>query len=318
MRQATSRRLVEALRARFALPAGAEITVEMNPDLALSGGLDLYRAAGVTRLSIGAQSFDATELRELGRRHAPEDAGRLVRAARTAGFGNVSLDLMFGVPAQTVDSWRRSLAHAIDLGVEHVSTYGLTIEAGTPYARRYARDPAAFADDDLSAELYALAMDALTAAGYEHYEISNFARPGFRCAHNENYWANGEYLGLGVGAASFLGGVRRTNTRVLEAYVAAAAEGRKIPAESERLVGAARVGEAAMLALRTDQGVDVRAFAERYAVDFLQMFGSVIAEMRSAGLVTASDTHVALTRRGRLLANDACAAFLAPAATEAV
>ncbi len=106
---------------------------------------------------------------------------------------------MFGVPAQTVYSWRRSLAHAIDLGVEHISTYGLTIEAGTPYARRYARDPAAFADDDLSAELYALAMDALTAAGYEHYEISNFARPGFRCAHNENYWANGEYLGLASG-----------------------------------------------------------------------------------------------------------------------
>jgi oxygen-independent coproporphyrinogen-3 oxidase len=310
--------IVGALRERFALPDGAEVTVEMNPDLALSAGLDLYRAAGVTRLSIGAQSFDATELRELGRRHSPDDVDRLVRAARTAGFDNVSLDLMFGVPAQTVESWRHSLAHAIELGVEHISTYGLTIEAGTPYARRYARDPAAFADDDLSADLYTLAMDALTAAGYEQYEISNFARPGFRSAHNENYWANGDYLGLGVGAASYLGGERRTNTRTLDAYVGAATAGLPIPAESERLVGMARAGEAAMLALRTDQGVDVRAFAERYAVDFLQMYGSVIAEMRSAGLLTATDTHVVLTRRGRLLANEACAAFIASPSAEAV
>jgi oxygen-independent coproporphyrinogen III oxidase len=310
--------LVGALRERFALPAGAEISVEMNPDVALSAGLDLYRAAGVTRLSIGAQSFEPTELRELGRRHAPGDVARLVRAARTAGFDNVSIDLMFGVPAQTVESWRRSLGHAIDLGVEHISTYGLTIEPDTPYARRYARDPGAFADEDLSADLYTLAMDVLTSAGYEQYEISNFARPGFRCAHNANYWANGDYLGLGVGAASYLGGERRTNTRALDAYIAAATEGRAIPAESERLVGIARAGEAAMLALRTDQGVDVRAFAERYAVDFLQMFGSVIAEMRSAGLLTASDTHVALTRRGRLLANEACAAFIASPGTEAL
>ncbi len=306
-------RIVGSVRSRFGLPAGAEITVEMNPDAALCTDLETYARAGVTRISIGVQSFDEAELRELGRHHAPGDVAALVGRARAAGIANISLDLMFGVPKQTMASWRRTLEHALALETEHVSTYGLTIEAGTPYEQRYAREPGSFADEDLGADLYGLAIDLLGDAGYEQYEISNFARPGFRCAHNGNYWANGDYLGLGVGASSYLDGVRRTNTRDLDAYLAAARSGSAVPAEAERLVGVARVGEAAMLALRTEQGVDVRVFAERYAVDFLETFRPVIAEMRAAGLLTATETHVALTRRGRFLANEACAAFLAPA-----
>jgi oxygen-independent coproporphyrinogen III oxidase len=306
-------RLVESVRTRFALPPGAEVTIETNPDVALCAGFAEYRAAGATRLSVGAQSFDAAVLRRLGRRHSAADVGEAVRRARAAGFANVSLDLMFGAPGQTVDSWQRTLDEALALGTEHVSTYGLTIEAGTPYEQWYAREPQAFADDDTAAEMYALAMDVLGEAGYEHYEISNFAKPGYRSEHNANYWANGEYLGLGVGAASYRAGTRRTNTRGLDEYVRAAAGGAEIPGDAERLGPAAAAGEAAMLALRTAQGVDVRAFAERYGIDFLERFQPVIAEMTSLGLLTADAGRVALTRRGRFLANDVCAGFIEPA-----
>lgn len=303
--------LVERLRARFDVAAGAEISLEANPDRALLAGLDVLRAAGVTRLSFGVQSFAAEELHALGRRHTAADAALAVRRARDAGFANVNVDLMFGVPHQTEASWERSLEAAIDLGVEHVSTYGLTIEAGTPYATWQARDPAAFAGEDLEARLYGVAIERLGAAGYEQYEISNFARPGFRCEHNANYWRNGAYLGLGVGAASYLDGVRSTHTRDRAAYEAAALAGLPIPGSSERLEGDARAGEAAMLALRTSEGVDARAFRERYGIDVHARYAPVIADFVAAGLLDVDARGVRLTERGRYVANDVCAAFLA-------
>lgn len=157
-----------------------------------------------------------------------------------------------------------------------------------------------------------MAIEQLGAAGYEQYELSNFAKPGFRCRHNANYWANGTYLGLGVGAASYLGGERRTTTRDLERYCAAALAGERIPAEAERLEGAALVGEAAMLALRTSEGVDYAAFAERYGVDFPSAYARELRGLVRDGLIVPSATHAALTARGRFFANDVCAAFLRP------
>jgi oxygen-independent coproporphyrinogen-3 oxidase len=302
--------LVALLRSRFGPPAGAEITLELNPDLELCRGFDVYRAAGVNRFSFGVQSFVESELRTLGRGHSPADVAEAVRRARAAGIENLSLDLIFGAPGQTLDSWDRSLTAALALEPEHVSTYGLTVEAGTPYAAWQAREPGAFASEDLEGDLYALAIDRLSAAGFEHYEISNFARPGFRAAHNANYWANGEYLGLGVGAASYLAGERSVNTRDLATYCDAALAGGPIPAEAERLEGAARLGEAAMLALRTAEGVELSRFAERYGVDFTSHYGTVLTEMRVAGMLEIDPTHVRLTRRGRFVANAVCAAFV--------
>lgn len=302
--------LVRAVRERFALPAGAEVTIEVNPDLELCTSFEAYRAAGVTRLSIGVQSFQEAELRVLGRRHSCEDVSEVVRRARAAGFDNLSLDLMFAIPGQTQQSWRHSLATAIALDCEHISTYGLTIEEGTPFAAWHAREPGAFPDSDADADLYALTIEQLAAAGYEQYEISNFARPGFACAHNRQYWNNEEYLGLGVSAASYRQGRRRTTTRELNTYCTAVEAGLPIPGESELLVGAARAGEAAMLALRRREGVELADFASRYAVDFLQFYGPVITEMEAAGMLWRSATHVALTQRGRFLANDVCGAFV--------
>jgi len=304
--------LVERLRARFATPAGAEITIELNPDLALCEGFAAYRRAQITRLSIGVQSFVASELKTLGRGHSPDDVGVVIRRARGAGFENISLDLIFAVPGQTIESWERTLDAALALELPHISTYGLTIEAGTPYAAWQAREPTAFSAQELEADLYALAIDRLTSAGYEQYEISNFARPGFRSAHNANYWANGAYVGLGVGAASYLGGVRATHTRDLSVYCAAALDGTAIPGDSEQLAGPARAGEAAMLALRTAEGVELAPFAERYGIDFVSYYASPIGEMSEAGMLETSPTHVRLTRRGRFLANSVCAAFLSP------
>ncbi len=307
---ATLAALIETLRGRFGLAADCEVSVEINPDLGLCEELPALRAAGVNRLSIGVQSFDADELRALGRRHAPHDAATVIKRARAAGFANVSLDLMFGVPGQTEASWRDSLDRAFALGIDHLSTYGLTIEDGTPYARWYEREPGAFFDSDREARLYELAIERAASAGFEHYEISNFARPGRRCAHNANYWRNGSYLGLGVGAASYLDGVRSTHTRDLETYCAAALGGSEIPGDCERLVGDEKTGEATMLALRTLEGVDTQDFRERYGVDFHQRYGTVIADLTAAGMLRTAGEHVQLTQRGRFLANDVCGAFL--------
>lgn len=303
--------LIEVLRRRFSLSHGAEITLEANPDAGGPDDFAAYRGAGVTRLSVGVQSFVDDELLVLGRRHSAEDVVRTVERARAAGCDDLSLDLMFGVPGQTLASWERSVRAAIALRPDHISAYGLTIEAGTPYAEWQAREPQAFASNDLEAEQYRLAIELLQNAGFEHYEISNFARPGHRCRHNVNYWRNGEYLGLGVGAASYLDGVRTVHTRDLEAYVAAAASGRRVPGESERLVGAARAGEAAMLALRTGEGVELDTFRERYGLDFLSSYREAIQELEDAGMLEVTPTHVRLTPAGRFLANDVCGEFIA-------
>ncbi|HET9095928.1 MAG TPA: radical SAM family heme chaperone HemW [Candidatus Baltobacteraceae bacterium] len=302
--------LIRRLRQAFPGPADRETSIEVNPELVKAEDLAAYREAGINRLSIGVQSFVPQEIRTLGRRHTAHDVERVVRAARDAEIASVSIDLMFAVPGQTAQSWRQSLDTALSLGVDHISTYGLTIEAGTRYKKWQEREPSAFFDDTREAQLYEIAIDVLEAAGFEHYEISNFARPGHASVHNANYWANGEYVGLGVGAASYLGGARSVHTRELEAYISAAAQGQPIPGEAERLEGPRRAGEAVMLALRTAQGVCLDSFKERYDLDFLQFYAPVIEQYRSLGLLETDAAHARLTRRGRFLANDVCAAFV--------
>jgi len=305
--------MVRRLCERFALPAHAEATIEMNPDRELCAPdvFAAYANAGITRVSFGVQSFVPEELAVLGRRHCADDVAVAVERAREAGIANISLDLIFGVPGQTASSWRRSLETALALEPPHVSTYGLTVEENTPFAAWQARRPGDFMSADAEAELYALAIDTLETAGFEHYEISNFARPGARCAHNENYWKNGSYLGLGVGAASYLGGCRAVHTRDFETYCAALERAAAVPSEAECLEGAAQLGEATMLALRTADGVDVAAFAERYGVDFLHRYAAVLDDLSAGGALNVTSSHVRLTRRGRFIANDVCGAFVA-------
>lgn len=305
---ATITELLQRLHEHF--PAASETSIEVNPELVADGDFRQYRAAGITRVSIGVQSFDSGEIQSLGRKHNVEQIEGAVAKARAAGIESISLDLMFAVPGQTASTWRRSLEAAIALGVDHISAYGLTVEEGTPYAAWRGRDPTAFFDDDREAELYWIVMQTLEAAGYEQYEISNFARPGHRCAHNCNYWANGEYVGLGVGAASYRNGVRSVHTRSLDAYVLAASEARAIPSDAERLEGRRRAGEAMMLALRTAQGVALSEFKERYGIDVMADYAPVVTRFAQTGLLERVDDNVRLTQQGRFLANDVCAAFI--------
>ncbi|MBV9232555.1 MAG: radical SAM family heme chaperone HemW [Candidatus Eremiobacteraeota bacterium] len=300
--------LLQRLTRRF--PGAREVSIELNPELVRAGDLQRYRAAGVTRLSVGVQSFEPDEISVLGRRHAPQDIAPIVAAARDCGFESLSLDLIFAVPGQTPTSWKRSVAQATQLEVDHISAYGLTVEEGTPYAAWRAREPAAFCDDAREAELYGIAIDALAAAGYRQYEISNFARPGHECRHNLNYWANGEYIGLGVGAASYRSGERSVHTRSLREYTAAALAGGTIPQQAERLEGLRRVGEAVMLALRTSQGVHLEDFKNRYDIDVIEKYAPVISAFTSTGLLEQVNGAVRLTAQGRFLANEVCGAFV--------
>lgn len=302
--------LVWRLREKFNIAVGAEISVEVNPDVELCKDFDAYREAGVSRLSIGVQSFEGSEITTLGRRHSAADVTRVVGLARGSGIAAVSMDLMFAIPGQTRRSWLASLRRAIDLNADHISTYGLTVEDGTPYAQWRAREPGAFSDDGHEAELYALAMETLGQAGYRQYEISNFAKPGFECLHNANYWQNGEYIGLGVGAASFRSGRRCTHTRSLERYIQAVFDDVPIPGECEQLEGPSRTGEAVMLALRTNAGVSFERFTQQYGIDFLQFYAPVVKDLRDAGLLAVDDSHAKLTQRGRFFANDVCGAFV--------
>ena len=300
--------LLSLLRERFG--ASAETSIEVNPDLVRDDDCRAYVAAGIDRISVGVQSFVPAEVLTLGRKHSHADVERVVQAARTAGMRSVSLDLIFAVPGQTGDSWRQTLHAAIDLEPDHISTYGLTVEEGTPYAQWREREPDAFFDDVQEAAFYEEAIEVLERAGYEHYEVSNFAKSGHRCEHNLNYWENGDYRGFGVGAASYRGGERWVQTRSLDLYLDAIENGHAVPAQREHLTGAARNGEAVMLALRTAQGVLFERFLERYGVDFMHFYAPIIGDLQRDGLLNVDERHAWLTRRGRFLANDVCGAFV--------
>ncbi len=303
--------LLERIRERYDRRGTvSETTIELNPELVEPGDFERYLQAGITRVSIGVQSFERDEITTLGRKHTPEQIRHAVESARAAGIPSVSLDLIFAVPGQTLASWERSLRAAIELGVDHISTYGLTVEEGTPYERWYEREPSAFFDDVREADLYDRAIVLLEEAGFEHYEISNFAKPRHRSAHNANYWRNGEYVGLGVGAASYRGGERSVHTRELATYIDAALARTSIPSESERLAPNKAWGEGVMLALRTAQGVGISDFKERYGVDVVSHYAPVIARYSDAGLLEVNGGRMRLTRRGKFLANDVCGAFV--------
>jgi oxygen-independent coproporphyrinogen-3 oxidase len=277
----------------------AEVTVECNPDTVDLEKLSAYRAGGVTRLSFGVQSMRPHVLAALGRTHVPANVELAIRAARDAGFDNLSVDLIYGATGESVDDWRASVGGAIALGVEHVSAYALTIEPGTPLGQRVAAKATPAPDDDDQAEKYAIADDLLTNAGYEWYEVSNWARPGRDCAHNCCYWDGTEYVGIGCAAHGFTDGRRWWNPRTPERYIARIESGTDPAAGDEVLDAAVRAEEAFSLALRTRSG----AVAGERAT-------ATIEELADDGLLETDGSRVVLTLRGRLLASDLTARLL--------
>jgi len=275
---------------------GAEVTVECNPDAVDAERLAAYRAAGVDRLSFGVQSMSAHVLRALGRTHDPANVARAVDLARAAGFARLNLDLITGTPGETLEDWRRTLEGALALEPEHVSVYALTVEPGTPLGRRVASGAAPDVDEDAQADAYLLADAALTAAGYEWYEISNWARPGEECRHNLGYWLGGEWGAAGCAAHGFRAGRRWWNVRTPERYLERIAAGADPASGDEALGPDAAAEEAFGLGLRTRFGVRVDPRAD-----------GALADLVAGDLVRRSGDRIVLTPRGRLVASDVTA-----------
>jgi len=278
-------------------PAAAEFTVEINPGQA-GGELFLsLRKAGVNRLSIGAQSFIQRELDFLGRGYTTDCIGRVVQQARTAGFDNISLDLIFAVPGSCLETWKHNLRAAVALGVDHISAYSLTYEDRTPLGRDLAAGLIKPVDEDIDRAMYELAIDELARAGMDQYEISNFAKHGFECGHNLNCWANGRYAGIGPGATSYLKGTRSTNVADIEKYVLAITNGASAVESSETLPERERACETAVLNLRRRSGIDLAEFKSRTGFDPMQLFAEPIRTYQEQALIEKKDGRIFLTRQ---------------------
>jgi oxygen-independent coproporphyrinogen-3 oxidase len=294
-------RLLAAVRRWLPPETGYEWSVEANPET-----LDDDRAAvlaehGVNRISLGAQSFRPHLLATLDRIHRPEEVARAVQRARR--IGQVSLDLIFGVPDQTREDWRRDLETALDLGTDHVSTYGLTYEKGTALWKRRRRGDVRPLSEDAELELYRDGIDLLEAAGFEHYEISNFAGPGRRCRHNETYWANEAYFGFGMGAARYVRGRREINTRDLQGYIRRVLSGEPATFQSEELPPEERARETMAVQLRRAEGIDRTAFRVQTDFDLDALAGEAIGRHVELGLLADDGRRVFLTRQGKYVAD---------------
>ncbi len=304
-------RLLRAGEGAFRLPDTAEVTLEANPGTIARDGLRALRLAGVNRLSYGVQSFQPAFLRLLGRIHTAEQAVEAVDAAREAGFGNLNLDLIYGLPGQAPADWAADLEAAIDLVPEHLSLYALTLEAGTPLEARVGCGEVPAPESEVAAEMYELAERRLALAGYEHYEISNWARSrGLRARHNLTYWLNLPYAGCGSAAHSWLGGRRRANVRTPEEYVGRLAAGLDPTAEEECIGPELERAETMILGLRLVEGVSRAGFSSRFGADPAELYAAPIAETQALGLLEVDETHIRLTPRGRLLGNQAFWRFL--------
>lgn len=294
----------------FFLDGEAEITIEINPGTISRAYLAGCFAAGINRLSFGVQSFSPELLQLLGRRHSTLEAEQAVLWAGSVGFPHINLDLIYGIPGQTLAQWRETLQLACQLPIDHLSLYALEVHAATPLGRALAQGDYALPEEDTVADMYQLARDYLPAKGLAQYEISNFARPGAECQHNLNYWRNGEYIGLGPAACSYLSGERFCNLADLVAWSQALQQGLSPVGQQERLGDQGSMSETMVLGLRLTDGIDGVAFARRYGQTLEQVFGSVLAELLQKGWLKKTERGYALPEQLVLVANQVLIAFL--------
>jgi oxygen-independent coproporphyrinogen-3 oxidase len=312
-------RLLSACRASYDIPDDAEITLETNPETATEQRLAAFRDAGVNRISFGVQSFDDDELRRLGRIHSAQRAREAIDDARRAGFGNVSLDLMFWLPGQTMASWMRTIGEAIMLESDHLSLYLLELYPNAPLkeaiARQTAMDGAGagawqLAADDLAADMYLQALERLDAAGFVQYEISNVSRPGWHSRHNVKYWQGGDWIGFGCGAHSTVAGVRWKNVASTMDYIDRVTASRSAAIDRHRLSAQERVEEALFTGLRLTSGIDAGNFERRFGVEPWSRYGDDLAPFVDAGYLWKDGRRIGLTRTGMLVANEILATFV--------
>ncbi len=309
--------LIDACRQAFAVTDAAEITIEINPATFTREKIEAWVRAGVNRASVGAQSFIDRELSSLSRTHTAADAIRTVGQLREAGLQNISLDLIAGLPGQTLSDWRSNLDAALKLRPEHLSLYLLEVKEGTQLYAQLKRRKVEQPDDDLAAEMYRAICRVTAEAGYEQYEISNFAlaptgaKPfSLRSKHNMKYWTGAAFYGMGCGAHSYDGRARWSNTLKTESYIAEVNETGRPRAERRELTSGERASEALFMGLRLVEGIELDAFCREYGLDVREKFADELARLEEAGLVEISESRLALTDRGRLLSNEVFVYFI--------
>jgi oxygen-independent coproporphyrinogen-3 oxidase len=303
--------LLSRIAMRFTVAEGAECTVEANPGTVDESKVRALLATGVNRISLGVQSFSDDILRVLGRCHTAGQADDAIVAVRAAGCRNLSIDLIYGVPTQSVEDWRETLQRALTARPEHISAYGLSVEEGTPLAAAIECGELADIDQDVYGDMYQATRDALRSAGYVHYEISNFALPGFECRHNRRYWAADEYLGLGASAHSHRRAVRWNNYRDVVVYASMLEAGVLPVARAEQLSSRAHLGEALMLGLRCAEGVSEAQVAERCGIAPGEVFAEEIRELSQRGLLAVEDGRLRVPQEAWLVSNEVLSYFVA-------
>ena len=301
--------LFESIFSHFRLAADYEFSIEANPLNLTCEKIEFLKQSGVNRVSLGVQSFDSEILTFLERDHQPDQIFEIVKSLQSR-ISSPSLDLIFAVPGQSLAGWKQTLQDAVQLNIPHISTYGLTIEKGTSF---WSREKAGLFDlpqDDLAGDMYEYALAFLGEVGLQHYEISNFARPGYECRHNEVYWTGYPYFGFGPGAASYLDGIRRQNHRSVITWLKRVQAGESPIVDQEELEPEARAREAIIFGLRRRAGINRREFQERYGFDLHQLAETAIRTNLEAGLLEETDTHLKLTSAGCLLADSIVVDFL--------
>ena len=301
-------RILDMVYRCFRVRKEAEITLECNPGTADGAGLSALRDAGACRLSIGAQSFDDGLLEKIGRIHRADDIVRCVEGAEKAGFDNISLDLIRGLPGQTVQGLREDLLRAAGLGVQHLSVYSLTLEEGTPLYEE--RERLTFPDEDEDSRMADAVEEILSAAGYHRYEISNYARDGRECLHNTGYWTGVDYLGLGLGASSLVDGVRFKNPSGMKEYLESCGRPQEHRKEAAVLSEQDRMTEFVILGLRMTRGISPEEFRSRFGKEITRVWPGIIEKYEGFGLLRRENGRLFLTRRGLAVSNSILCEFV--------
>jgi len=297
-------------KVRPQLVEGAEVTMECNPGTVNEEGLAYYRNLGINRLSIGLQAWQPELLRTLGRIHGREEFLEAFYGARKAGFSNISIDLMFALPGQTMEMWEETLLEVCRLGADHISCYSLKLEEGTKLYQLHNAGKVPMPDEDTDRDMYDKAIEILGMHGYSQYEISNFARKGMECKHNLVYWHNEEYLGIGAGSHSKLDGSRFWNYRDITRYNESLGKA-ELPVEgSEQPDINEDMWETIFLALRLNDGLEMTYFKDRYMTDFMGKYGATVKKLEEKGLVFLEQGRLKLTDRGRNLSNSVFIEFM--------
>ena len=300
--------MMNTVKTSFFLTDDCEITMECNPGTVTKEALENYRAAGINRLSIGLQSTNNGILKELGRIHTFEQFLETFKWAREADFTNINVDLMSGLPNQTLEQYEESLLEVLKLGVEHISAYSLIVEEGTPFYQLYEEDKLALPDEETERKMYYLTKEKLMAAGLFRYEISNYAKEGYECKHNVRYWVREDYLGLGLGASSMVNNVRFKNTEWLDEYLT---ESKYMEKNEEQILSNTECMEEFMfLGLRRTKGVSKEKFKEIFGSSMEEIYGNVVTKLKEQGLLEEEGDFVRLTECGLDVSNRVWVEFL--------